>query len=294
MDKLINDGVKVDMILTDPPYGTTACKWDSVIPFNDYVEILDKGKIHIEYEEESVLRYVKNGTSYDTAKQIFDRDKKKGMWSYLNKLIKPNGAIVLFGSQPFTAKLIMSNLKNYKHYWVWNKELCGAFALAKKRPMIITEEICIFSSSGRVNYYPLMEDAQVKNIRPINVGSSVSVATFISSGIAKSGKDYDNKKRYPRNIIKYSKYNAECNQVNRIHPTQKPVALMEYLIKTYTNEDEIVLDFTMGSGSTGVACINTGRSFIGIEKDDTYFDISVDRIKKHIEDNNLEVDLNTY
>lgn len=137
----------------------------------------------------------------------------------------------------------------------------------------------IYRAKGiKVNYYPIMEDAQEKNIRPVNMGSSVSEATPVASGIAKSDKNYNPKKRYPKNIIKYSKYNAECNQLNRVHPTQKPVALCEYLIKTYTNEGELVLDNCMGSGSTGVAAINTNRKFIGIELEQNYFDIAKNRI----------------
>jgi site-specific DNA-methyltransferase (adenine-specific) len=238
MDGLIEEGIKFDAIIADPPYGTTACKWDSVIPFD-------------------------------------------AMWERLNKLIKDNGAIVLFGSQPFTSELVHSNINNYKHYWIWDKEICGAFALAKKRPMIVTEEILVFSkNNNRINYYPIMEDAISKNIRPVNLGSSVSEATPVSSGIAKSDKNYNPKKRYPKNIIKYSKYNKECNQLNRVHPTQKPVEILEYLIKTYTNEGDLVLDFTMGSGSTGVACLNTNRKFIGIELDEKYFNIAKDRIEE--------------
>lgn len=237
MDKLIASEIKVDAIITDPPYGTTACAWDSVIP-------LDK------------------------------------MWGRLNKLIKDNGAIVLFGSQPFTSELVHSNINNYKHYWIWDKEICGAFALAKRRPMIVTEEILVFSkNNNRINYYPIMENAIPKNIRPVNLGSSVSEATPVSSGIAKSDKNYNPKKRYPKNIIKYSKYNKECNQLNRVHPTQKPVEILEYLIKTYTNENDLILDFTMGSGSTGVACLNTNRKFIGIELDEKYFNIATERMR---------------
>lgn len=239
MEKLIKDGVKVDMILTDPPYGTTACKWDSVIPFQE-------------------------------------------MWNRINSLTNENSPILLFGSQPFTSELIHSNIKNFKHSWIWDKELCGAFALAKKRPMVVTEDIIVFSNNKgkKVNYYPIMVEAEKKNIRPINNGSSMSEATPVASGIAKSDKNYNPKMRYPKNIIKYSKYNKECNQLNRVHPTQKPVELLEYLIKTYTNENEVVLDFTMGSGSTGVACLNTNRKFIGIELDEKYFSIAKDRIEK--------------
>ena len=238
MDKLIEDGIKVDMILTDPPYGTTACKWDSIIPFEE-------------------------------------------MWNRINLLTNENSPILLFGSQPFTAELIHSNIKNYKHSWVWDKELCGAFALAKKRPMIVTEDIIVFSNNKgkKVNYYPIMVEAEKKNIRPINNGSSSSEATPVASGIAKSDKNYNPKMRYPKNIIKYSKYNKECNQLNRVHPTQKPVELLEYLINTYTKEGCVVLDFTMGSGSTGVACMNTNRKFIGIELDEKYFEIARNRIQ---------------
>ncbi|MGL5381826.1 DNA-methyltransferase [Clostridium sp.] len=202
------------------------------------------------------------------------------MWTRLNKLVKPNGAIILFSSKPFTFELGSSNIKNYKHYWVWDKEICGAFALAKKRPMIVTEDILVFSKdNNKVNYYPIMEDASPKNIRPVNLGSSSSEATPVSSGVAKSDKNYNPKKRYPKNIIKYSKYNKECNQLNRVHPTQKPVEVIEYLIKTYTNENELVLDFTCGSGSTGVATSNTNRKFIGIELDNNYFNIAKERIE---------------
>lgn len=225
----------IDMILADLPYGTTACDWDEIIPFDE-------------------------------------------LWKHYNRVIKPNGAIVLFGSQPFTTKLIASNIKNFKHYWIWDKELSGAFALAEYRPMIVTEEICVFSNGGKVNYYPIMQDAEEENIRPINNGSSVSSATPVASGIAKSKDGYDNKKRFPKNIISHSKYNAECNQLNRVHPTQKPLAVLQYLIKTYTQEEQIVLDNTMGSGSTCVACKNTDRIYIGIEKEEKYYKIAEQRL----------------
>ena len=126
-----------------------------------------------------------------------------------------------------------------------------------------------------------MGNAEPKNVRPVNLGSSASEATPVSSGVARSDKDYDPKKRYPKNIITYSKYNAECNQLNRVHPTQKPVALLEYLIKTYTTEGETVLDFTIGSGTTLIAALNTGRRAVGIEMDEKYCQITVDRIKAY-------------
>lgn len=230
MDKLIEEGVKVDAIITDTPYGTTACKWDSVIPFDD-------------------------------------------MWERLNKLIKPNGAIVLFGSEPFSSALRMSNIKNYKYDWVWNKDQAGNFANAKRQPMKTYENVIVFNSK---TYYPIMTEAIKKNIRPISDGAKVNVTGMTQ----RHSKNYNPKKRYPKAILSYSTNKAECNKIHRVHPTQKPVALMEYLIKTYTNTNETVLDFTMGSGSTGVACVKTNRDFIGIEKDDKYFEIAKKRTKE--------------
>ena len=227
MDELIEQGVKVDAIITDPPYGTTACKWDSVIPFDE-------------------------------------------MWKRLNKLIKPNGAIVLFGSEPFSSQLRCSNLKNYKYDWVWNKKLAGNGILAKKQPLKIHENVIVFNSKI---YIPQMTKGKLRKkltnnlkISEINGGDGVKRAT-----------ETFNDKYYPTSIQEFSIANLRRN---RLHPTQKPVDLLEYLIKTYTNENEVVLDFTMGSGSTGVACLNTNRKFIGIELEDKYFNIAKERIEE--------------
>ena len=224
MDKLIEKGVKVDAIITDPPYGTTACKWDSVIPFDE-------------------------------------------MWERLNKLIKPKGAIVLFGSEPFSSQLRCSNLKNYKYDWVWDKKKAGNIMLCKYQPMKVTENIMVFNKH---NYFPIMELREtVKKSRCYSIGETMG-------GVLKdkSLKTYTH--RYPKNILTFS----NANQKGKVHPTQKPVALLEYLVKTYTNEGETVLDFTMGSGSTGVACVNTNRKFIGIELDEKYFNIAKNRIEE--------------
>ena len=242
MDKLIEEGVKVDCILTDPPYGTTACKWDTIIPF----------------------------------------DK---MWERLNKLIKPNGAIVLFGNEPFSSALRMSNIKKYKYDWKWDKLAGGGHLNAKHRPLQRTEDIIVFSN-GKHLYYPQMTDVSDKEYKN-RISKIGKRKTFeVENGIFGKFKMVDvnerdltvYKKKYPSNILAYSKQMEECNNTKRVHPTQKPVAMMEYLIKTYTNENEIVLDFTMGSGSTGVACVNTNRKFIGIELDEKYFNISINRI----------------
>lgn len=240
MDKLIKEGIKVDAIITDPPYGTTSCNWDTVIPFDE-------------------------------------------MWERLNKLIKPNGAIVLFGSEPFSSFLRAGNIKNYKYDWFWNKNNSGNILCAKYMPLKLIENICIFSN-GKCPYNPQMIERTEKEEKEF---------------IKKKGKDYISKKsdmftgiksgaffhtsnpkyKYPVNILNFSAQSKECNNRVRVHPTQKPVALLEYLVKTYTDEGGLVLDFTMGSGSTGVACLNTKRNFIGIELDKKYFDIAKDRIE---------------
>lgn len=225
MDKLIEQGVTVDAIITDPPYGTTACKWDSIVPFET-------------------------------------------MWSRLNKLVKPNGAIVLFGSEPFSSALRVSNIKNYKYDWVWQKSRPSGSMLAKKQPLRNTEVISVFYKKQCL-YVPQMTETKrvVENTRTVNkgeiVGSQKLTRKFDNNGLA-----------YPRTVISFGNSNHKS-----VHPTQKPVELMEYLIKTYTNESETVLDFTMGSGSTGVACKNLKRRFIGIELDEKYFNIAKERIE---------------
>lgn len=214
----------IDAIITDPPYGTTACKWDSVIPF-------------------------------------------EAMWAELKRIIKPNGAIVLFGSQPFTSALIMSNPKMFKYEWIWNKDRSSGSMLAKKRPLKYHENILIFSKISN-NYFPQMTKG--KMMKKASGGKSDNYGNV---PIVR----YENDKYYPRSI---QTFKACHNMTGKIHPTQKPVELLEYLIKTYTLENETVLDFTMGSGTTGVACKNLNRNFIGIELDDKYFEIAKQRITK--------------
>jgi len=225
--KDIPDG-SVDLILTDPPYGTTACKWDSVIPFEP-------------------------------------------MWAQLKRIIKGNGAIVLFGSEPFSSALRMSNIKAYKYDWVWNKKKGGNPLLAKKQPIKITETISVFAYGGCV-YYPIMQPRD----KAVNRGSNRGRVSETTNNCFSENKQYTH--YYPKNIIEFS----NADQSSRFHPTQKPIALLEYLIRTYTNDGETVLDFTMGSGSTGVACMNTNRRFIGIELDAGYFKIAEKRINENL------------
>jgi len=222
--KEIPDG-SVDMVLADPPYGTTACKWDSVIPLEP-------------------------------------------MWEQLKRIIKPNGAIVMTASQPFTTTLIASNMEMFKYCWVWDKKKPGGIGFAKYQPMRVTEDVIVFSI-GSARYFPQMID----RVTP-KKSRNYKRSEMNNESLAAQSENTIYTKKYPKNIIESS----NANQKGKSHPTQKPVALMEYLIKTYTLEGEAVLDFTMGSGTTGVACKNLNRNFIGIEKDETYFKIAQERI----------------
>jgi len=228
MDLLIQEWVKVDAIITDIPYWTTACKWDTIIPF----------------------------------------DK---MWERLNKLIKPNGAIVLFWSQPFTSALIMSNTKMFRHQWIWNKKQAGNPFLAKLWPLKIFEDIIIFSNK-KVIYNPQMRVWKMRKKWWAKVDNQITWT--IANNYMQENNLYN-----PEAIIDFS---TAWMRWKTQHPTQKPVALMEYLIKTYTQEWELVLDFTAGSFSTCVWAENTNRKWIGIERDENYFNIWVERINNII------------
>lgn len=223
--KRIPDG-SIDAIITDPPFWTTACKWDSVIPFEP-------------------------------------------MWAELKRIIKPNGAIVLFGSEPFSSALRMSNIKQYKYDWIWNKKLAWNWILAKIQPLKIHELVHIFSN-WKVKYNPQMTKWKLR--------SKMWVKTSEINWWEWFAKETYNDEYYPISIQEFS---LAWLRRDRVHPTQKPVALIEYLIRTYTNEWETVLDFTIGSGTTAIAAINTNRNYIGFEMDKWYFDIVQERITTH-------------
>jgi site-specific DNA-methyltransferase (adenine-specific) len=218
--KIIPDK-SIDMILCDLPYGTTACKWDVIIPFEP-------------------------------------------LWEQYKRIIKDKGCIALFGSEPFSSYLRMSNIKEYKYDWIWDKTTAKGHLTAKIRPMQQTELISVFGN-GSIKYFPIMKD-RPKN--KIEIGRECR-RTEIMGGISHNySKIYT--QWYPKTLLPFK---VETG----IHPTQKPVALLEYLIKTYTLENETILDNCMGSGSTKVACMNTNRKFIGIEKDEKYFEIAKNR-----------------
>ena len=233
----IPDG-SVDMVCTDPPYGTTACKWDSVIPFEP-------------------------------------------MWAQLKRIVKPNGAIVLMASQPFTSALVMSNVAGFAHEWIWNKRFAANFVQAKRQPLKDHEDVIVFGNNGKQpQYFPQMLDRDV----PIKKGGNKPSKaipirqTETAKEFGEKSKSYD--KKHPTTVTSLE---FSLREGRGLHPTQKPVALMEYLIRTYTNPGETVLDFTMGSGTTGVAAANTGRRFIGIERDLGYFDVAVKRTREAVE-----------
>ena len=227
----------VDMILCDLPYGTTACKWDTVIPFEP-------------------------------------------LWAHYKRVIKPNGAVVLFGSQPFTTELVNSNRKDFRYELIWAKNMpTGAFN-ANKMPMKSHENLCVFYAS-LPTYNPQKTKRTEKELKRF---MKEPVTTIIENSVYGSfertvlGRDAEMK--HPHSLLLFDVVNGR-NADKVAHPTQKPVALCEYMIRTYTNEGETVLDNCMGSGTTGIACMNTGRNFIGIEKDPKYFEIARNRIMGH-------------
>lgn len=229
MNNLINEGIKVDLILTDIPYGTTACTWDNIIPFD-------------------------------------------AMWGCIAKLVTDTSPILLFGTEPFSSTLRLSNLDWYRYDWVWDKSVGTGIFSRKYRPLNNYELISVFFKENG-QYFPIMEKAKKK--KSFKRKSSKSNVY----GMEQEAVDYeDSGLRFPKRILKFNSQTGECNNYHRVHPSQKPVELLEYLIKTYTKKNNLVLDFTMGSGSTGVACMNLGRDFIGIELEEPYFNIAKDRV----------------
>ena len=234
----------IDMILCDLPYGTTACKWDIIIPF----------------------------------------DK---LWEQYNRVIKDNGAIVLFASEPFASYLRLSNIKEFKYDLVWNKKRPTGQLNAKKQPLRQHEMICVFYKK-QCTYNPIFHKNRLKRSYIGKVEKSRKASDDY-------GQQYDYESNisadslsYPRSVIEQTTVIGNSKE-KVAHPTQKPVALLEYLIKTYSNEGDLVLDNCMGSGSTCVACINTNRNFIGIEMDENYFNIACDRIEEAIRENEQDL-----
>ena len=236
----------IDMILCDLPYGTTACKWDTVIPFEP-------------------------------------------LWAQYKRIIKDNGAIVLFGTEPFSSYLRLSNIKMFKYDWYWEKDKGANFLFGNKMPIKIIEIACVFYKNQPIYHSqkiinPAGESRRHLSKNPSKISKNVKdimgekwKETEMDNSQNYHGKDYEPDKLLAKQLIYFCK-----DARNKIHPTQKPVALFEYLIKTYTNEGDLVLDNCMGSGTTGVACKNLNRNFIGIELDPKYFKIAEKRINENL------------
>lgn len=261
----------IDMVLCDLPYGTTNCKWDSLIPLNDYVIVNGK-----RYEkEEYILFQIKNNlTTYKEAEKIWNTKKNDGLWTHYKRIIKPNGAIVLFAQTPFDKILGSSNHKMLRYEWIWEKTQATGHYNAKKMPMKAHENILVFYKN-LPTYNPQMTDGH----EPVHTYTKYLDTQYKSEIYQKASCEVSgggNTTRYPRSVITF----PSDKQTSHLHPTQKPLDLCEYLIKTYTNEGEIILDNCMGSGTTCVAALNTGRHYIGFEQEENYFNIAKERINK--------------
>lgn len=234
----IPDG-SIDMVMTDPPYGTTACKWDSVIPFAP-------------------------------------------MWEQLKRVTKKQGAIVLLADQPFTSALITSNIEMFKYCWVWNKNMPTGFPFAKRQPMRSHSDIVVFYSQQCV-YNPIYQDTKSETIKEFaKKGTRRTNRATISTHTIMQPRASHKAFREKVNPTSSQFFDVVPRRAKRYHASQKPIALMGYMIRTYTNEGDTVLDFTMGSGTTGVACKNLNRKFIGIELGAAYFEIAKQRIESHV------------
>lgn len=258
----------IDMILCDLPYGTTACKWDVIIPLNDYIEIEIKNKIVSMNENEYKLYCFENNLPIEIFNITWKKQSKKGLWTHYKRIIKDDGAIVLTANQPFTTELVESNKSMFKYAWCWEKSLKTNFLNAKKQPLRSHEDILVFYK------------------KPCTYNPQGLKEGFISGGNKITGSynswESNSKKQthtgYPSSVLKI----ANPNNGN-IHPTQKPLELFEYLINTYSNEDDIILDNCMGSGTTAIASLKTNRKYIGFENDKKhgYYEKLINRINNY-------------
>ena len=244
MDELIAENTKVNTVICDIPYGTTACSWDDIIPF-------------------------------------------EAMWDRIDKITYKNSPIILFSSQPFTSRLITSNIKCFREEIIWLKNKSASGMAAKQKHLKVHENICVFAREGKYTYNPQKWTVKEKEFLTQRKTMSIYGESNNIYGNLKRNRKPDDGTRNPISVVAYkipftpAKSKTYSSDVDiRIHPTQKPLLLMEYLVKTFSNEDDVVLDFTMGSGTTGVACCNLNRKFIGIELDEDYFKIAQQRIQE--------------
>lgn len=261
----------IDLILCDLPYAVTSCKWDVLIPMEDYILLSGKPKTKTDY---LLLKYKEN-ISFETAEAEFEKHKQQGLWSLYHKVLKNNGAVVLFGQEPFSTYLRQSNPSEYKYDWYWEKERLTNISQVKRRAGKTIETISVFYAK-QPTYNPQM----VKYNGPprTNKIKNGKLGKLTDGQMKKPTEYHDTVYRYPTQVLRYQR---DC-LTSSLVDTQKPVKLCEFLIKTFSNHGETVLDNCMGSGTTGIACINTDRKFIGIEKDLNHFRIAQNRIEKHL------------
>lgn len=268
----------IDMVLTDLPYGITKCGWDATIPLNDYV-ILEVGKKQkVFYKDDFLLWCFQQGeTDYSGALDYFEENKNVGLWSQYERIVKDNGVILSFSKQPFTTDLVNSNRKLFKYELIWEKDKPTDFALANKKPMCYHENVEVFYKK-QSTYNKQMIEREGKGVWRYNYDISHDNRKIQGTDKIYAGKkvkeNYDVKLKNPKSILYYD--TGKRQQL--LHSAQKPLGLCKWLIKTYTNENDIVLDNCMGSNSTGVAALELGRKFIGIEKEEKFFFISQQRI----------------
>lgn len=260
----------VDMIFADLPYATTNCKWDSLIPLNDYVVVDNK----VYYEDEYLLYAMrKDDKSFEYNRQWFYENKQIGLWTQYKRIIKDNGAILLFAQTPFDKVLGASNLQMLRYEWIWEKTQATGHLNAKKMPMKAHENILVFYKK-LPTYNPQMTEGHTpihSYTKYVSTQNNTEIYGRMNREISGGGETT----RYPRSVLTYASDKQTCH----LHDTQKPLALCEYMIKTYTNEDDLVLDNCMGSNTTGLACKNLGRKYIGIEKEEKYFEIAKERVE---------------
>lgn len=277
--ELMNDisDKSIDAIVTDLPFGQTARNvWDLVIPFNDYIILEIRKKKKVFYKNEFLLWCYKNqNVNYKEALTYFDENKSIGLWTHYRRIIKDNGAIILFANGMFTADLMESNKDMWRYNLIWEKTQPTGFQNANRMPMRNHEDMCVFYNK-QPTYNPQKTSGHIRKVSTAAHKRNSKQSTNYNEI---KNHTYDSTERFPKSVWLFAKDTQKC----ALTPTQKPVALVEEIIKTYTNESDTVLDSTAGSGTTGIACMNTNRKCILIEKDRDTFDICRNRIIKHIE-----------
>lgn len=268
MPKIENKSI--DLIFCDLPYGTTNCSWDKEIPLNYNIDGM--------YYEEYLKKSYKEGISYIEANDYWIKNRKDGLWQQYERIIKDDGAILLFAQSPFDKLLGESNKKLFRYEWIWEKTQATGGMNSKKMPMKAHENILVFYKKCPT-YNPIMTEGHIRKVSKAKNRAACIIRRNDTDNIYNNEypdkvKDYDSTIRFPRSVLKFK----SDKQTSNLHKTQKPLALVEYMVKTYSNENDVVLDNCFGSNTTGVACKNLNRRYIGIEKDEKSFNIGVNRL----------------